>query len=122
MHTNKVASENYLGSNLKKAAKVAARSLVPGKPHHVQWMITRKCNYRCRGCNIWQEQEQNELSTEEIKRGLDIIKNLGIVEIVFSGGDPLLRDDAEEIIKYASRSFVTTVYDNGSMAAKKGRK
>jgi len=114
-----VASENYLGSNLKKAAKVAARSLVPGKPHHVQWMITRKCNYRCRGCNIWQEQEQNELSTEEIKRGLDIIKNLGIVEIVFSGGDPLLRDDAEEIIKYASRSFVTTVYDNGSMAAKK---
>ena len=81
-------------------------------------MITRKCNYRCRGCNIWQEQEQNELSAEEIKRGLDIIKNLGIVEIVFSGGDPLLRDDAEEIIKYAARSFVTTVYDNGSMAAK----
>ncbi|HLC00996.1 MAG TPA: radical SAM protein [Candidatus Bathyarchaeia archaeon] len=105
-------------AGLRKAAKVAVRSLVPGKPHHVQWMITRKCNYRCRGCNIWQEQEQNELSAEEIKRGLDIIKNLGIVEIVFSGGDPLLRDDAEEIIKYAARSFVTTVYDNGSMAAK----
>jgi MoaA/NifB/PqqE/SkfB family radical SAM enzyme len=82
-------------------------------------MITRKCNYRCRGCNIWQEQDQNELSAQEIKRGLDILKNLGIVEIVFSGGDPLLRDDAAEIIEYASRSFVTTVYDNGSMAAKK---
>jgi MoaA/NifB/PqqE/SkfB family radical SAM enzyme len=41
------------------------------------------------------------------------------VEIVFSGGDPLLRDDAAEIIEYASRFFVTTVYDNGSMAAKK---
>jgi organic radical activating enzyme len=103
----------------KKAATVAARSLVPGKPHHVQWMITRKCNYRCRGCNIWQEQDQNELSAQEIKRGLDILKNLGIVEIVFSGGDPLLRDDAQEIIEYASRSFVTTVYDNGSMAARK---
>jgi MoaA/NifB/PqqE/SkfB family radical SAM enzyme len=59
------------------------------------------------------------LSAQEIKRGLDILKNLGIVEIVFSGGDPLLRDDAAEIIEYASRSFVTTVYDNGSMAAKK---
>ena len=108
-----------MATGLSKAAKVAARSLVPGKPHHVQWLITRKCNYRCRGCNIWQEQEQNELSAEEIKRGLDILKSLGIVEIVFSGGDPLLRDDAEEIIKYASRSFVTTVYDNGSMAARK---
>ena len=82
-------------------------------------MITRKCNYRCRGCSIWQEQGQYELSAQEIKRGLDVLKNLGIVEIVFSGGDPLLRDDAQEIIEYASRSFVTTVYDNGSMAAEK---
>jgi MoaA/NifB/PqqE/SkfB family radical SAM enzyme len=108
-----------LTSSFKKAATIAARSLVPGKPHHVQWLITRRCNYRCRGCNIWQEQDQKELSAKEIKRGLDILKDLGIVEIVFSGGDPLLREDASEIIEYASRSFVTTVYDNGSMAAEK---
>jgi MoaA/NifB/PqqE/SkfB family radical SAM enzyme len=108
-----------LTTSLKKAAIVAARSLVPGKPHHVQWMITRKCNYRCRGCNVWREQDQRELSAEDIKRGLDILKNLGIVEIVFSGGNPLLREDIGEIIEYASRFFVTTVYDNGSMAAEK---
>ena len=109
----------YLTSPLRKTASVAARSLVPGKPHHAQWLITRKCNYRCRGCNVWQEQDNKELSADEIKRGLDILRNLGVVEIVFSGGDPLLRDDAAEIIEYASRFFVTTVYDNGSMAAKK---
>lgn len=102
-----------------KAANIAARSLAPNKPHHAQWLITRKCNYRCVGCNVWGEQEQEELSAAEIKKGLDILKDLGIVEIVFSGGDPLLRKDAGEIIEYASRSFVTTVYDNGSMAAKK---
>ena len=110
---------NCLTLGIRKAATVAARSLVPGKPHHAQWMITRKCNYRCRGCNIWQEQDKEELTTEQIIRGLEILKNLGIVEIVISGGDPLLRDDAEEIIEYASRYFITTVYDNGSMAAKK---
>ena len=71
------------------------------------------------GCNVWREQDQKELSTDEIKRGLDILKSLGVVEIVFSGGNPLLRDDAAEVIEYASRFFVTTVYDNGSMAAKK---
>ncbi len=59
------------------------------------------------------------MSTEEIKKGLDILKDLGIVEVVLSGGDPLLRDDAQEIIKHASRLFVTTVYDNGSMAIEK---
>jgi MoaA/NifB/PqqE/SkfB family radical SAM enzyme len=109
----------YLTISLKKAVTVAARSLIPGKPHHVQWLITRKCNYRCRGCNVWREQDLKELSADDIKRGLDILKSLGVVEIVFSGGNPLLRDDAAEIIEYASRFFVTTVYDNGSMAAKK---
>ena len=105
--------------NLKKASNIAARSLIPNRPHHAQWMITRKCNYRCRGCNVWKEQDQRELSTEEVKRGLNILKDLGIIELVLSGGDPLLREDAAEIIEYASNLFVTTVYDNGSMAEKK---
>jgi Fe-coproporphyrin III synthase len=114
-----VHREKRIYLKLSKAASVAARSLVPNKPHHVQWLITRKCNYRCRGCNVWTEQDNRELSAAEIKRGLDILRKMGIVEVVFSGGDPLLRDDAAEIIEYASRYFVTTVYDNGSMAAEK---
>ena len=51
-----------------------------------------------------------------MKRGLDILRDLGIVELVISGGDPLLRKDAPEIIEHASNLFLTTVYDNGSMA------
>jgi MoaA/NifB/PqqE/SkfB family radical SAM enzyme len=104
--------------NLRKASRIAIKALTPNKPHHAQWMITRKCNYRCRGCNVWKEQDLRELSTEEVKRGLDILKDIGIVELVISGGDPLLRKDAPEIIEYASNLFVTTVYDNGSMAKK----
>jgi MoaA/NifB/PqqE/SkfB family radical SAM enzyme len=114
-----LASDTYLKSGFKKAASIAARSLSPGKPHHAQWLVTRKCNYRCLGCNVWKEQDENELSTEEVKKGLDILKKIGIVELVLSGGDPLLRDDIGEIVEHASKLFVTTVYDNGSMAAKK---
>jgi AdoMet-dependent heme synthase len=109
----------YLNQGIKKAASIAARSISIGKPHHAQWLITRKCNYRCVGCNVWKEQDQHELSTEEVKKGMDILKDLGIVELVLSGGDPLIRDDIGEILDYASKLFVTTVYDNGSMAAKK---
>jgi MoaA/NifB/PqqE/SkfB family radical SAM enzyme len=108
-----------LTTGWKKAGSVAARFVTPGKPHHAQWLITRKCNYRCVGCNVWKEQDQRELSTEEVKKGLDILKKMGIVELVISGGDPLLRPDIAEILDYASDRFVTTVYDNGSMAAKK---
>jgi len=41
------------------------------------------------------------------------------MEIVFSGGNPLLREDIGEIIDYASQFFMTTVYDNGSLALEK---
>ena len=104
---------------LEKAARIAMCSLVSNRPYHVQWLITRKCNYRCKGCNVWRDQDSKELSTEEIKKGLDILKELGVIDIVFSGGNPLLRNDISEILEYASRFFVTTVYDNGSMALKK---
>jgi len=106
-------------TTVQKARSIIARSLTPNKPHHAQWMLTRRCNYRCRGCNVWQEQDAKELSTKEVKRGLDILKELGIIEVVLSGGNPLLREDIDQIIEYASRFFVTTVYDNGSMAPEK---
>jgi MoaA/NifB/PqqE/SkfB family radical SAM enzyme len=82
-------------------------------------MLTRKCNYRCRGCTVWQQQDPRELSTEQVKKGLDILRELGVVDLVLSGGNPLLRDDIGEIIRHASESFITTVYDNGSMAVEK---
>jgi MoaA/NifB/PqqE/SkfB family radical SAM enzyme len=104
---------------LEKATGIIIRSLMPNRPHHAQWMITRRCNYRCRGCDVWRDQKTTELSTEEIKKGLDILRELGIVEIVLSGGNPLIRDDIGEIIDYSSKFFVTTVYDNGSLAMKK---
>jgi MoaA/NifB/PqqE/SkfB family radical SAM enzyme len=104
---------------LEKAASIMVRSLTPNRPYHVQWMVTRRCNYHCKGCDVWREQDAKELSTEEIKKGLDILKELGVIEITISGGNPLLREDIGEIIEYASRFFITTVYDNGSMSAEK---
>jgi MoaA/NifB/PqqE/SkfB family radical SAM enzyme len=106
-------------TTMEKARGIILRSLTPNRPYHAQWMLTRRCNYRCRGCNVWQEQDTKELSTREIKKGLDVLKELGVVEVVLSGGNPLLRADIDEIIEYSSRFFVTTVYDNGSMAAHK---
>jgi MoaA/NifB/PqqE/SkfB family radical SAM enzyme len=102
-----------------KVLSLLKRSLKTPRTYHAQWMITRKCNYRCRGCNVWADQDFHELSTSQVKEGLGILSDLGVLEIVFSGGNPLLREDIGEILDYASRYFVTTVYDNGSLAAKK---
>jgi len=102
-----------------KIVGLVKRSLKFRAVYHAQWMLTRRCNFKCRSCGVWTNQEGGDLSTDQIKLGLDILRDLGVLEIVFSGGNPLIRDDIEEILDYASNSFITTVYDNGSMAAEK---
>jgi len=107
--------------SLGRARSIAIRSLTPNRPYHAQWMLTRRCNFRCKGCTVWLEQDPRELSTRDVKAGLDILRQLGVIDLVLSGGNPLLREDIDEIIEYASRFFLTTVYDNGSMAVEKIR-
>jgi MoaA/NifB/PqqE/SkfB family radical SAM enzyme len=69
---------------------------------------------------VWRnERRQSDVSTEEAKAGLDALMNVGVAEIVLSGGNPLLREDIDEIVEYAGGRFITTIYDNGSMALRK---
>ena len=104
----------------QKVFSILRRALTPNRPYHAQWMLTHRCNYRCRGCNVWRRQQNmRELSVDEVKKGLDVLRDLGVMEIVLSGGNPLLRDGIDEIINHASQSFITTVYDNGSLALEK---
>lgn len=104
---------------IEKVVNILKNCMAFNRPQHVQWFLTRRCNYRCNSCQIWQDQDYDELSTKEVLRGLDVLRKMGTIEVVFSGGNPLLRDDIDEILAYASRFFITTVYDNGSLAAEK---
>ncbi len=89
-------------------------------PLHVQWFITSKCNYRCRYCGVWKQPPSPELNLEEVKRGIEALQELKVVELVFTGGNPLLRPDMAEILKYAHDRFpLVAIYDNGSLAWRK---
>jgi len=104
----------------QKALSLMHRFLTPGTPLHAQWFLTNRCNYKCRSCGVWREKKKPlEISTEEVKAGLDALKKVGVAEIVLSGGNPLLREDIGDIIDCASKNFITTIYDNGSMALRK---
>ncbi|MDI6798378.1 MAG: radical SAM protein [Candidatus Aenigmarchaeota archaeon] len=102
-----------------KYLSILERALTPNHPLHAQWFITRRCNYKCKTCNVWEAQEKNEIGLEETLYGLDVLRDLGVAEITFSGGNPLLRDDIGEILRYSSKHFITTIYDNGSMIKKR---
>lgn len=70
----------------------------------VQWHLTDKCDFRCRHCYI-NRSPKKELSLEQIIPTIDefsdVIKRLGVKgRFHFTGGNPLLRTDLYDIIKY----------------------
>jgi len=103
----------------KKIASVVTcfRKGINPQPFHVQWFLTRKCNYRCRSCRVWKGRPVAEAKTDEVKRGLDVLHDMRVVELIFTGGNPLLRRDIDEILRYAHDKFpLVVIYDNGSLA------
>jgi len=54
------------------------------------------------------------LSTEETKRIIDRVRALGVLDLVFFGGEPLLRKDIVELIKYTRfKGLLPFIFTNG---------
>lgn len=68
----------------------------------VSWNTTRQCHLNCRHCyRDAGEKDARELSTEEGKTLLDEISRCGFQLVIFSGGEPLLRNDILELTAHA---------------------
>jgi MoaA/NifB/PqqE/SkfB family radical SAM enzyme len=67
-------------------------------PQTVSIEVTRRCGASCDHCLI--KEGEGELSHEEILRIIDEALDMGTCIVTFTEGDPLLRDDIFELIKY----------------------
>ncbi len=70
--------------------------------------LTERCNNDCIHCCInlppcAREARARELTTAEMKRILDEAAGLGCLTVHYTGGEPLLRGDFEELYLYARR-------------------
>lgn len=82
-------------------------------PHVVAWNLTRRCNLACAHCYIaagsWHT-TAGELATAEVLRIADEV--FGLVPapmFILSGGEPLLREDLEQIAEHAAARGATVV-------------
>ena len=73
-------------------------------PLIVSWNLTRKCNLKCSHCyiNATSKELDGELNTEESKRLIDQIAEVSRPLLVLSGGEPLLRNDVYDLIRYGT--------------------
>ncbi len=84
----------------------------------VVWNITRACNLRCIHCyaSAVNQRHPGELSTAEGKKFIDDLAAFKVPVLLFSGGEPLMRQDFFELAEYAtSRGIRTTVSTNGTL-------
>jgi Fe-coproporphyrin III synthase len=52
-----------------------------------------RCNCRCVMCDIWKRDSGDQMRAEDLERHRTSFKNLGVRQVVLTGGEPLLHND-----------------------------
>jgi radical SAM protein len=73
-------------------------------PFTVAWEITRACALACVHCRAEAQPQRDprELTTEEGFRLIDELVEIGGPILIFTGGDPLMRPDLIDFVRYAA--------------------
>lgn len=99
-------------------AKYASKMTAPHRMDLLVSSMTKdgnwNCNQKCLHCYAAGQPmaEVQELSTEDWKKIIDKCKKAKIPQLTFTGGEPTIRKDLVELVKYASW-FVTRLNTNG---------
>ncbi|MGZ3594044.1 MAG: radical SAM protein [Syntrophales bacterium] len=69
----------------------------------VVWNMTRRCNLNCIHCYSSSQniRYSNELTTDEGKKLISDLASFGSPVLLFSGGEPMIREDLPELAEFA---------------------
>ncbi len=75
-------------------------------PFTVAWEITRACAYACLHCRAEAQpkRDPHELTTEEGFHLIDELVEVGGPILIVTGGDPMMRPDMLDLVRYATKS------------------
>jgi radical SAM protein with 4Fe4S-binding SPASM domain len=85
-------------------------------PPRADLALTYRCNNNCYFCYTGGPRQVSELNTRQWKKVIDKLWDSGVPQIVFTGGEPTLRDDLVELVE-SSQEFVTGLVTNGRKIA-----
>jgi PqqA peptide cyclase len=87
-----------------------------GIPMWLTCELTYRCPLHCPWCSnpLDFDKFKNELTTDEWKRVLREGRAMGALQLGFTGGEPALRDDLEELVAYAEElGYYTNLITSG---------
>jgi MoaA/NifB/PqqE/SkfB family radical SAM enzyme len=82
------------------------------RPLVAELFLTDNCNLNCISCACWRTVTRRELDGDEWRGVIDQIAALGILKANFTGGEPLLRRDAPELMAYARDAGIRSLHVN----------
>ncbi|MBU1612753.1 MAG: 12,18-didecarboxysiroheme deacetylase [Proteobacteria bacterium] len=92
----------------------------------VVWNMTQRCNLKCVHCYahaVDPSAHKDAISHEKAKEIIDDLSAYGAPVMLFSGGEPLVREDLVELAKYAtSKGMRAVISTNGTLITKKKAK
>ncbi len=79
--------------------------------------LTPRCNFWCYHCYQGELKRFGKaMTTKEIKQIIDKMLEIGVLEIVLTGGEPLIRQDFKDIYAYAKqRGLLVRLFTNGTL-------
>ncbi|MFC7202020.1 GTP 3',8-cyclase MoaA [Haloferax namakaokahaiae] len=88
----------------------------------VRISLTDRCNFDCIYCHNEglgdtrgpMDASDNEMSADDVVRFLEVVEEYGVEKVKFTGGEPMLRADLEEIIERTPDSMETSLTTNGT--------
>ena len=91
------------------------------RAYSISWNLTKRCNLNCDHCYLDAEfrggLRTDELNTEECFKVIDQIAEVNPnAFLILTGGEPLLRPDIYQIIRYAAdKKFMVVLGTNGTL-------
>lgn len=95
----------------------------PSPPFALLAELTHRCPLACPYCSnpLTLERAANELGTDEWRRVLDEAAGLGVLQVHFSGGEPLIRKDLEILIAHGAQCGLYSNLITSGMALTQAR-
>lgn len=83
--------------------------------------VTLRCNSKCSYCPIWKlSYDYPDVSLDKLDEVFNSLRKMGVRVVTFTGGEPLIRHDLEEIISLAKHyDLMVEVCTNGILLTKK---
>jgi len=83
--------------------------------------VTNKCHYNCLYCSV-PDKTVNDMPASLLERVIRQLQDMGSFHISLTGGEPLLRDDLEDIIAAVDDRSVVKLFTTGYSLTKKRAK